>query len=230
MILVGFAILMFGMDTMSSAVKTACRCSGIYEYPADVLESGSGCCRRGSSDGGHSELVGIDRYSAGIVCDWFGDIRCGASYYHGTEYRHLRDSDDFRYWSKQNARRAALVHLYFNIIGTVIFMVAFYVLNAAIGFAFLGDAANPAGIAVIHSIFNISATAVLLPFSKGLEKLALPLTIKADEETELPAEETADLQFLDARFLDQPAFAIGQCARRLPFIWLKWHRRAFTRR
>ena len=79
-----------------------------------------------------------------------------------------------------------------------------------LAFAFLGDAANPAGIAVIHSIFNISATAVLLPFSKGLEKLAY-LTIKADEETELPAEETADLQFLDARFLDQPAFAIGQC-------------------
>ena len=79
--------------------------------------------------------------------------------------------------AKKNAKRAAAVHLYFNLIGTVIFMTVFYLINAVVGFSFFHQAATPAGIAVIHSVFNVTATIILLPFAKGLEKLAC-LTIR----------------------------------------------------
>ena len=64
----------------------------------------------------------------------------------------------------ENAKRAAAVHLFFNISGTVIFMVVFYTLNTFVHFSFLNTAASPAGIAVIHSLFNIGATILLFPF------------------------------------------------------------------
>ena len=110
--------------------------------------------------------------------------------------------------ASKNAKRASLVHLYFNVIGTVIFMVVFYSVNAFVDFAFLGEAANVAGIAMIHSIFNVVATVVLLPFVKQLEKLAY-LTIKEDEVEEKV--EDNEFKLLDPRFLDTPAFAIKQC-------------------
>src|SRR5699024_3989527 len=72
--------------------------------------------------------------------------------------------------AKKNAKRAAMVHLYFNLIGTAVFMALFYSLNAFLNFAFLDQAANAAGIAVMHSAFNVFATLVLLPFAKVLEK------------------------------------------------------------
>ena len=72
----------------------------------------------------------------------------------------------------RNAKRTALVHLYFNIIGTVIFLSLYYILNALIHFSFTNAIAGPGGIALIHSIFNIFTTLILLPFTKGLEKLA----------------------------------------------------------
>ena len=84
---------------------------------------------------------------------------------------------------EQNAKRAALIHLYFNIIGTVLFMVVFYAVNAVFPFAFMDSAANAAGIAVIHTTFNIIATAVLLPFSGTLEKLAT-LTVRDNDTVE----------------------------------------------
>lgn len=74
--------------------------------------------------------------------------------------------------ASKNARRAAMMHLYFNLIGTCIFMVVFYSLNTFVNFALLGSAANAAGIAVIHSLFNIGATIIFFPFSDYLVKLA----------------------------------------------------------
>lgn len=111
--------------------------------------------------------------------------------------------------ASKNAKRAAMVHLYFNIIGTVVFMVIFYSVNAVVGFSFLGTAANAAGIAVVHSLFNVFATLLLLPFSKGLEKLAC-LTIRDDTKSLEEEEEKKELQLLDARFLEKPAFAMEQ--------------------
>ena len=101
--------------------------------------------------------------------------------------------------AKKNAKRAALVHLYFNIIGTLAISLLFYGSNLFLHYGFLADIVNPASIAVIHTIFNLTTTALLLPFAKQLEKLAC-LTIRdKDESSELP--------FLDERFLNTPAIA-----------------------
>lgn len=75
--------------------------------------------------------------------------------------------------ANKNAKRTAFVHLYFNVIGTILFLCGFYGLNALIGFAFFNETANTFGIAIVHTIFNVVTTAILLPFNRLLEKLAI---------------------------------------------------------
>ena len=111
--------------------------------------------------------------------------------------------------AKKNAKRAAAVHLYFNLIGTVIFMTVFYFINAVVGFSFFHQAATPAGIAIIHSVFNVTATIILLPFAKGLEKLAC-LTIRDKKEDVVVSAEDREFMILEPRFLEKPAFAVEQ--------------------
>ena len=105
--------------------------------------------------------------------------------------------------ANRNAKRAAAIHLYFNIIGTVLFMLVFYGINSFVNFDFLNNHINAAGIAVIHTIFNVLSTLVLLPFSEQLVKLAT-LTIKDDKE-----EEANEFQMLDVRFVETPGYAIN---------------------
>ena len=105
----------------------------------------------------------------------------------------------------KNAKRTAMVHLYFNIIGTVLFLTAFYILNAFLRFSFLDDMIDPVMIAVIHSAFNLGSAAVLLPFSRALAHLAT-ITIP-DRASKQEAEEWP----LDDRFLVVPTFALEQC-------------------
>ncbi len=112
--------------------------------------------------------------------------------------------------AKKNAKRAAFVHLYFNLIGTILFMILFYALNAVVGFAFMGDAANKAGIAIIHTTFNVTATLMLFPFGRMLEKLAC-LTIRDTQETGEKDELADDFRLLDERFLDVPGLATEHC-------------------
>ena len=100
----------------------------------------------------------------------------------------------------KNARRAAMVHLYFNIIGVTIFLFGFYGLNAVCHFAFVNTTIEAWGIAIVHSVFNILATVILLPFATGLEKLAI-LTIPDSPEKE-------EFALLDDRLLNTPAVAV----------------------
>ena len=102
--------------------------------------------------------------------------------------------------ANKNARRAAMVHLYFNIIGVTLFLAVFYGANLLLDFAFVNETVTAWGIAVVHSIFNLTATAVLLPFANGLEKLAI-LTIPDDAEKE-------SFALLDERLLNTPAVAV----------------------
>lgn len=115
--------------------------------------------------------------------------------------------------TSKNAKRAAAVHLFFNITGTIIFMVVFYTLNAFVHFQFLNTAASPAGIAVIHSLFNIGATILLFPFANLLEKMAILAIPDKESEVEEMEEEkiNPDLARLDERFLDKPGFAMEEC-------------------
>lgn len=110
--------------------------------------------------------------------------------------------------ANKNGKRTAFIHLYFNLIGTVIFMILFYAGNALFRFAFTDDVVGAAGVALIHSIFNIVTTLLLLPFSKYLVKLSyLTFPLTEDEK-----ENTEDVfVILDDRFLNTPSFAIEQC-------------------
>jgi len=105
--------------------------------------------------------------------------------------------------ASKNAKRTAMVHLYFNIIGTILFLALFYTLNAIFHFTFLDDVLDPAHIAIIHTSFNVMTTAILLPASSVLVKLAkISIPEKQAKEEQWP---------LDERFLDLPAFALEQC-------------------
>lgn len=108
----------------------------------------------------------------------------------------------------KNARRTALVHLYFNLIGTIVFMVGFYALNAVLHFSFMEGAIDAAGIATIHTTFNVFATVLLLPFGNMLEKLAY-MSVPEDKQVETKDAIEDNLRMLDIRFLDKPGLAIS---------------------
>ena len=205
-ILVGFAVLMTGMEMMSGAVKPLANVPEftnillMFTNPILGVIAGmllTAIIQSSSASVGILQALcatGAVKYSAALPIIMGQNIgTCVTALLAGVG-------------ASKNAKRAALIHLYFNIIGTVLFMAAFYGINAVFPFAFLDDAANAAGIAVIHTTFNIIATAVLLPFSGTLEKLAT-LTIRDDDTVE----RIDDFQLLDERFLSNPAFAVEQC-------------------
>lgn len=106
--------------------------------------------------------------------------------------------------ANRNARRVSIVHISFNLIGTTIFMLIFYGSDLFLHFAFMDAAIRPADIALMHSVFNIATTALLLPFTKQLEKLAY-LVIKEDKE------ENPKYTFVDPLLLSTPSVAIAEC-------------------
>ena len=114
--------------------------------------------------------------------------------------------------ANKNAKRAASVHLYFNIIGTTIFLIGVYAIQHFIGFSFWSESINKGGIANFHTLFNVIVTIILIPFSGLLAKLA-ELTIrdgKKGTEDDLGIDSTA-LAKLDERFLISPSLAVAQC-------------------
>ena len=106
--------------------------------------------------------------------------------------------------ANKNARRTAFVHLYFNVIGTVVFLCLFYGLNAVFQFSFFNETATTFGIAIVHTIFNVVTTAILLPFNRVLEKLAI-MTVPDDA-----ADESEEISLLDNRLLSTPSVAVGR--------------------
>lgn len=205
-IFLGFAVLMFGMESMSSAVKPLAdvpEFTGIltaFSNPLLGMLAGAvltAVIQSSSASVGILQalcVTGAVSYSVAIPIILGQNI--------GTCVTALLSAIG----AKKNAKRAAMVHLYFNIIGTAVFLVVFYGLHMVLDFQFMGQAANAAGIAVAHSAFNVFATCILLPFSKGLEKLAC-ITIRDEKEEN---DETEGLQLLDERFLDKSALAMEQ--------------------
>lgn len=112
----------------------------------------------------------------------------------------------------KNAKRAACIHLYFNIIGTVLFVAVFYTINAFHPFEFLNQPATAMGIAVFHTVFNLITTAVLLPNRKLLLKLAYATVRGGEEKDERNEVQKKYLARLDERFLSNPSLALEQAA------------------
>ena len=103
----------------------------------------------------------------------------------------------------RNAKRVSVVHISFNIIGTVVCLAAFYIVHAIVDFAFIDQSITPFWIAIVHSIFNVTTTIILLPFTKQLEKLAM-FVVKGQDTA-------SDIEILDERLLATPPVAISRC-------------------
>lgn len=203
MILLGFATLMFGMEAMSSAVSSLKNVPQFREiflmFSNPILGVLVGAVLTGIIQSS-SASVGILQALASTGQVTYGaaiPIIMGQNI--GTCVTALLSSIG----TNKNARRAALVHLNFNVIGATVGIVLFYVVRAVAAPALLGQAASEWGIAVAHSIFNILCTAVLLPMGGLLEKLVLRLV----PEGKQPQREAE----LDERLLATPALALERC-------------------
>ena len=106
--------------------------------------------------------------------------------------------------ANKNGKRAAVAHLYFNIIGVVFWLSAFYIVNAFANFAFVASYIDMWGIAAVHTIFKLLAVGLLFPFAKYLEKLAI-LTVKDKE-----AEDDSPSKLLDPRLIATPSIAVAR--------------------
>lgn len=208
-IFVGFAILMFGMDAMSSAMEPLSdipeftRLFTMFTNPILGLLVGAlltAIIQSSSASIGILQALcgtGTVTYAAAVPIIMGQNIgTCVTAMMSGVG-------------ATKNAKRAAMVHLLFNVIGTAIFMVVFYLLHALIQFDFMDESVNKVGIACVHTGFNIVATLVLLPFSNVLERLSL-MIIKPDEEELARAEKGPEFIRLDERFLSTPSFALEQ--------------------
>ena len=202
-ILLGFATLMFGMDAMSGAV------AGLKEVPAftniltmfsnPILGVLAGALITGVIQSS-SASVGILQALSSTGAITFGSaipIILGQNI--GTTVTAMLSSVG----ANKNARRAALIHLYFNVIGTVTFLALFYLFHTFIGFPLYDASIDQAGIAIVHTAFNVVCTLVLLPFSQQLVKLAY-LTIRDDDPE-------PEIVLLDERLLVTPSIALEQC-------------------
>lgn len=213
-IMVGFAILMFGMETMSAAVKPLANVPQftnmftMFTNPVLGMIVGAVLTAVIQSSSASVGILQALCATGGVTMASAIPIIMGQNI--GTCVTSLISAAG----ANKNAKRAALVHFYFNLIGTIIFMVVFYTLNAFLHFEILNMTANAWLIALVHSCFNIAATIIFMPFGDLLAKLAC-LTIRDKKETdEITAESDSlekDFQVLDPRFLESPAFAVQQC-------------------
>ena len=199
-IMIGFAVLMTGMTTMSSAVaplqNEAWFTNLFIRFSNPILGVLVGALVTGVIQSSSASVGILQALSSTGVITYGSAIPIIMGQNIGTCVTALISSVG----ANKNARRAAMVHLYFNIIGVTLFLVVYYSLNLVLHFTFVNDIVSAWGIAVIHSIFNLSATAVLLPFANVLEKLAI-LTIPDDAEKE-------SFALLDERLLKTPAVAV----------------------
>lgn len=210
-IMIGFAVLMTGMDMMSAAVKPLANVPEftnlflMFENPILGMIAGAvltAVIQSSSASVGILQalcVTGAVSYGSALPIIMGQNI--------GTCVTALLSAIG----AKKNAKRTAFVHLYFNLIGTIVFMTVFYSLNVFVHFGFLEDAANAAGIAVVHTTFNVLATLLWLPFNNLLVKLAM-LTVRDNKADDSHVEKSlAGLQALDDRFLENPGLAMAQC-------------------
>ena len=207
-IMVGFAVLMFGMETMSGAVEPLAdvpeftNVLTMFHNPILGVLVGAGLTAIIQSS---SASVGILQALSVTGAFTYGSV---IPIILGQNIGTCVTAMISAVGANKAAKRTAFVHLYFNIIGAILFLAAFYILNAIFHFEFVTETVGVAGIALIHSIFNLVTTLVLLPFIHGLEKLAY-LTIPESEEEKSAKEDV--FAVLDERFLSRPSFAIEQC-------------------
>ena len=205
MILLGFATLMTGMETMSGAV------SGLRDVPEfrnillmfsnPILGVFAGALLTAVIQSSSASVGILQALSTTGQITYLTAVPIIMGQNIGTCVTAMLSSVG----TNKNARRTAVVHLLFNIIGTVVWLTVFCTVKSLVVLPILDESANQMGIAVIHSTFNILCTALLLPMSGILEKLAY-LVVREDNTTD-------DVEELDERLMAAPAVAIAQCRR-----------------
>ena len=205
LILLGFATLMSGMETMSGSV------SGLQNEPAfvnlflafsnPVLGMLAGAVLTAVIQSSSASVGILQALAATGVVSFGAAIPIIMGQNIGTCITAILAAAG----ANKNARRAALVHLLFNVIGVTVILSAFCIVKAALHPAILDAPATMSGIATVHTLFNLIATAMLLPAGGLLEKLVLRL-IPGGEETKAPAK-------LDERLLATPSIALQQSRR-----------------
>lgn len=204
-ILVGFAVLMYGMELMKDSMAPL---SDMPEF-ANILTAFNnpllgvlvgalftGIIQSSAASVGILQALSL---TGGITYGMALPIIMGQNI--GTCVTSLISSIGVN----KNAKRVAVVHISFNLIGTVVFLAIFYGLDAIFKFAFTDSTIDPFGIAVVHTIFNVATTIILLPFTKLLEKIAR--FVIRDKDTEKKEE----FVFIDERLLSTPSVAIAEC-------------------
>lgn len=202
-ILLGFATLMFGMDTMSSAV------SGLADVPAfqnmfvmfknPILGVLVGTVLTAIIQSSSASVGILQALSATGQVSYGAAVPIIMGQNIGTCITAILSS----FGTNKNAKRAAIVHLSFNVIGTTIWITVFSLISFLLQPVILDLPASYVGIAVAHSAFNIACTTVLLPMSSLLEKLAMKLVPDTNEKEELVE--------LDERLLVTPPIALERC-------------------
>ena len=202
-ILLGFATLMFGMDTMSSAV------SGLADVPAfqnlfimfknPIFGVLAGAILTAIIQSSSASVGILQALSATGQVSYGAAVPIIMGQNIGTCVTALLSS----FGTNKNAKRAAIVHLSFNVIGTIIWLSLFSLISAVLKPALLDASASYLGIAIAHSLFNIACTALLLPMSSLLEKLAIKLVPDTNKKDEIAE--------LDEKLLVIPPVALERC-------------------
>ncbi len=203
MILLGFAVLMFGMDTMSGAVE------GLKDVPEfqSILLMFTNPILGVLAGAALTAIIQSSSASVGILqaLSATGQVTYGAAIpiIMGQNIGTCVTAMISSVGANKNAKRAAVVHLMFNIIGTAVWLAVFYGINSVVHFAFVSQSIDQLGIAVVHTAFNVLCTILLFPFSGLLEKLSCRLVpdAKAPEQ----------IQILDERLLGSPSVALVRC-------------------
>ncbi|MCF2664818.1 Na/Pi cotransporter family protein [Oscillibacter valericigenes] len=202
-ILVGFAILMYGMELMKDAVSPLADMpefsSLLTAFNNPLLGVLVGAVFTGviQSSAASVGILQALALTGSITYGMAVPIIMGQNI--GTCVTALLSSIGVN----RNAKRVSVIHISFNVIGTVVGLILFYGGNALFHFAFMNTAVGAVGIAFCHTVFNVFTTLLLLPFSRQLEKLARKLVQNEDK-----AEQFA---FLDPRLLRTPGVAISEC-------------------
>ena len=205
-ILVGFAVLMSGMEMMKNAMAPLAEmpefASILTAFTNPFLGVVVGAVFTGviQSSAASVGILQALSLTGGITYGMALPIIMGQNI--GTCVTALLSSIGVN----RNARRVSVIHISFNLIGTAVCLAAFYGTDLIFHYAFMDAFIDPWGIAMVHSIFNIATTALLLPFTKQLEKLAY-LVVREE-----PGEKREKFAFVDERLLATPSVAIAECA------------------
>ena len=202
-IMVGFAVLMYGMELMSDSVSPLAdmpQFSAILTaFTNPILGVIVGAVFTGVIQSSAASVAILQALSltGSITYGMALPIIMGQNI--GTCVTALLSSIGVN----RNARRVAVVHISFNLIGTLVFLVLFFGADLFLHFAFMDWVIDPVGIAMVHSIFNIATTIMLLPFSKQLVRIANIVIPDAAGEQKFT--------FVDSRLLATPSVAIAEC-------------------